>query len=339
MTDFGIARSLDVGKGVTQTGTVLGTSDYIAPEQAQGRRVGERTDVYSLGVVLYELLTGEVPFTRRQLRRRSRCSTSTSRRRASSERRPDVPPRLDAAIAVALAKEPDAPLRAMDDFRRELEACLAEVQARRRRSRAGARRPVTVVLPPPPKQPRAARGGALAARWLLLLLGLALLGGVGWRRLRHAGRDDGDSGTRPAAAGGGGDGGSVRLSGVGAYDPDGDDGEHDAEAPLATDGDQATYWSTETLHEPAARSPASPASGSCSTPAAPASLDSVDGHERHARASSARIQAGDAPERAVPRRLGSQTVGARTTFELDDADARYFVVWITSLAAGRRRRT
>src|SRR3954454_18707762 len=52
VTDFGIARSLDVGKGVTQTGTVLGTSDYIAPEQAQGQAVGERTDVYSLGVVL-----------------------------------------------------------------------------------------------------------------------------------------------------------------------------------------------------------------------------------------------------------------------------------------------
>src|SRR5713226_389432 len=62
VTDFGIARSLDVEHGVTQTGTVLGTSDYIAPEQAQGQRVDEHTDVYSLGVVLYEMLTNEVPF-------------------------------------------------------------------------------------------------------------------------------------------------------------------------------------------------------------------------------------------------------------------------------------
>jgi len=63
LTDFGIARLLDgMQDGLTRTGTVLGTSDYLAPEQARGLGVDGRTDVYALGVVLYEGLTGELPF-------------------------------------------------------------------------------------------------------------------------------------------------------------------------------------------------------------------------------------------------------------------------------------
>ncbi len=63
VTDFGIARSADVQQGLTQTGTVLGTSDYIAPEQASGQPVSALSDVYSLGVVVYELLAGEPPYS------------------------------------------------------------------------------------------------------------------------------------------------------------------------------------------------------------------------------------------------------------------------------------
>src|SRR5919197_808947 len=59
VTDFGIARSIEVKQGLTQTGTVLGTSDYISPEQATGEQVDAQSDVYSLGAVMYELLTGE----------------------------------------------------------------------------------------------------------------------------------------------------------------------------------------------------------------------------------------------------------------------------------------
>src|ERR671937_205173 len=61
VTDFGIARSLEAD-GLTKTGRVLGTTDYVSPEQAMGHGVDARSDIYSLGVLLFEMLTGDVPF-------------------------------------------------------------------------------------------------------------------------------------------------------------------------------------------------------------------------------------------------------------------------------------
>src|SRR5262249_29887411 len=64
VTDFGLAKSLLGGSGLTQTGAIVGTPDYMAPEQASGKRalVGPATDIYALGVVLFQLLTGRLPF-------------------------------------------------------------------------------------------------------------------------------------------------------------------------------------------------------------------------------------------------------------------------------------
>src|SRR5437764_14172846 len=96
VTDFGIAHAVDVD-GLTITGTIMGTSNYIAPEQARGQPVDEQTDVYSLGCVLYELLAGEVPFDGDNF-------VAVAMRHVNDpvpsirDVRPDVPPHLDRAI-------------------------------------------------------------------------------------------------------------------------------------------------------------------------------------------------------------------------------------------------
>src|SRR4029077_6139797 len=61
VTDFGIARAINTEDHLTQTGSVMGTATYFSPEQAQGLPVDQRSDVYSLGIVLYEMVTGRPP--------------------------------------------------------------------------------------------------------------------------------------------------------------------------------------------------------------------------------------------------------------------------------------
>jgi serine/threonine-protein kinase len=224
VTDFGIARSLDVQHGMTQTGTVLGTSDYIAPEQAQGQRVDEHTDVYSLGVVLYELLTSEVPF-------RGENFVAVAMRHinepppAIRDKRPDVPPRVEAAVQRAMAKDPADRFPTMDEFCRELEGCLGEL-------RTGER---TLPLPAQPGS-RRRRRRLVWPILLVLVLGLAAAGVAAY----FLTRDDGRTSSPPSSTG------ALHLRAVGAYDPFGTGGEHDADAPKATDGDPETYWPTET---------------------------------------------------------------------------------------------
>jgi eukaryotic-like serine/threonine-protein kinase len=101
--DFGIARSGT--SQMTETGSIIGTAQYLSPEQAKGAPVGPASDIYSVGVVLYEMLTGSVPFTGDTPLEIAMKHLSTTPE-PPSERRADVPHELDSIVLRALAKDP-----------------------------------------------------------------------------------------------------------------------------------------------------------------------------------------------------------------------------------------
>ena len=122
VTDFGIARSGGTSQ-MTEVGSIIGTAQYLSPEQARGAPVDQRSDVYSVGVVLYEMLTGKVPFT-------GETPLEIAMKHLSevpvppSEKRPDVPEDLDLIVLRALAKDPEDRYQTAG----EMDADLARIQ-------------------------------------------------------------------------------------------------------------------------------------------------------------------------------------------------------------------
>ena len=308
VTDFGIARSLDVD-GVTQTGTVLGTSDYIAPEQAQGQDVNAQTDVYSLGVVLYELVTGELPF-------RGEGFVAVAMQHVNEpppnvlERRGDVPPRLALAIERAMAKRPEDRQESMDELVADLESALRELDG------YGDESERTLVVPAAVRRGRRMRRRRRPPIFLILLA-LGVLAGAAAVFLLVDGVQNKDSTPPPPPA-------SVRLDAVAAFDPEGTGGEHDSEVPLATDGNASTYWTTEDY-----RDFTKSGVGLVVESRPAASLDELT-ITSDKPGFPAKIRASNDAGGGFVDVSGEQTVNDTTTFDLDTKGKayRYYLVWL-----------
>jgi serine/threonine protein kinase len=108
LTDFGLAKRAETAAGLTRADQMLGTIDYVAPEQIEGSEADARGDIYSLGCVLYEMLTGEPPFADQRGGMAKMWAQVNAQPRPLRERRPDVPPALEEAVDRAMAKDPGA---------------------------------------------------------------------------------------------------------------------------------------------------------------------------------------------------------------------------------------
>jgi serine/threonine protein kinase len=186
LTDFGIARLLESSSKFTQTDAIIGTPDYISPEQAQGQPADQRSDIYSLGIILYEMVTGRVPFTADTPMAVIFKHVSDPLPLPSSVK-PDISPQIETVILKALSKQPDDRFATVTEFMAAWkEALPMQGDATRRPSPPPEKEPpLSVITPGSPdvepkrKSSRTVSTAVIAGCLLVLCLLLTLAGGLG----------------------------------------------------------------------------------------------------------------------------------------------------------------
>ena len=122
--DFGLGKAIQPDPALvrlTQTGIILGTPEFMSPEQVRGEKIDARSDIFGLGIVAFELFTGQLPFAGRNSQE-SMMARLRGRPRAARAVRPDLPGRVEAVLARAMALNPDQRYQSMQAFADELDA-------------------------------------------------------------------------------------------------------------------------------------------------------------------------------------------------------------------------
>jgi serine/threonine-protein kinase len=239
VTDFGIARSLELD-GLTAAGRVLGTTDYVAPEQAVGEGATEQSDVYSLGVCLWEMLTGDVPF-----KGENQVAVAMQHVRDPLPNVQHLRHEVSAGLASILDRSTRKELKnryaSVTEMVHDLEQALA-IEARRGGQLTDEATTVLRALPGETADwvPLRIR----APRRLLAVVALALVAAavvIAVLATRTTTGETGDAAPREVAAGVT----RVQFAAVKDYDPEGDQHESPNSVRLAIDGNRRTQWRTE----------------------------------------------------------------------------------------------
>jgi serine/threonine-protein kinase len=252
VADFGIAKAAFTDGDVTTTGSLLGTVTYLSPEQLRGEEPDQRSDIYSLGVTLYELLAGRAPFE-------EETQMAIAMKHLREEPPPlrsvkgGIPRGLESVVSKAMAKDPDDRFQSAQDMRTALESQSAATATAvlRRPARSAERTTATAQRTRRPPRRRAER----RTPFVMLAIIAAVVAGASilmLSLLNDPGPEGGDGNENggQGSGGGSGDAGTIEVQSVTDFDPQGDGSEHPDEVNLAIDGDSSTPWTTENYQDP-----------------------------------------------------------------------------------------
>jgi serine/threonine protein kinase len=311
VADFGIAKA-GAGNDLTRTGVVMGTAKYLSPEQVSGSPAEAGSDIYALGIVLYEMLCGAPPFVGD-----SELSTAVARLTAAPgslrDRREDVPRSLEAVVLRSLARDPAARFQSAEEMRASLMAVDSDNDD---------------VTPPA----GVALSGAAPRRGIprLLAASLAALLFLSVAAIVHSGGGSGPTGPahKPGLAAPAGPLAEPKALPATSFDPYGDDkSENQANVANVADGDPATVWKTSSYQDNFPKL----------KPGVGVYLDL--GHNQRVRSVkvaatsgyNAEIYVADRPSPDLPGWGRPRAADGSGTFDLSGVTGRYVLVWFTSL--------